>query len=236
MDQIVIGKLRDTTSPANGDCNNAGGNNDPLQTTCLQRTLIDYKTGSILSGGTDNPAGQHRARTGPSSTTPIQHYAIEHSRLHIPVDLRRRRGARLRPPVPGDAVPAVDRDGRDLGHRSSPRPPARSRGNAAAAPPAGTGTSPRSRTSPATTAGAATTRRGPRSPRSRRRWAPRTSAACRAAAATRRRSPRRSSTSPATRSRSTATTGSRRSCRSATCRTSSCRRTRAAIDAGASTR
>ena len=33
MDQIVIGKLRDTTSPANGDCNNAGGNNDPLQTT-----------------------------------------------------------------------------------------------------------------------------------------------------------------------------------------------------------
>ena len=38
MDQIVIGKLRDTTSPANGDCNNAGGNNDPLQTTCLQIT------------------------------------------------------------------------------------------------------------------------------------------------------------------------------------------------------
>ena len=37
MDQIVIGKLRDTTSPVNGDCNNAGGNNDPLQTTCLQR-------------------------------------------------------------------------------------------------------------------------------------------------------------------------------------------------------
>src|SRR5436190_9921867 len=49
MDQIVIGKLRDTNSPANGDCNNAGGNNDPLQTTCLQRVLIDYDTGSILS-------------------------------------------------------------------------------------------------------------------------------------------------------------------------------------------
>ena len=31
MDQIVIGKLRDTTRPADGDCNNAGGNNDPLQ-------------------------------------------------------------------------------------------------------------------------------------------------------------------------------------------------------------
>jgi len=37
MDQIVIGKLRDTTPPGDGDCNNAGGNNDPLQTSCLQR-------------------------------------------------------------------------------------------------------------------------------------------------------------------------------------------------------
>jgi len=39
MDQIVIGKLGDTNPPANGDCNNAGGNNDPLQTSCLQRVL-----------------------------------------------------------------------------------------------------------------------------------------------------------------------------------------------------
>src|SRR6476646_10750525 len=45
MDQIVIGKLRDSTAPASGDCNNAGGNNDPLQPSCLQRVLIDYKTG-----------------------------------------------------------------------------------------------------------------------------------------------------------------------------------------------
>ena len=84
MDQIVIGKLRDTTSPANGDCNNAGGNNDPLQTTCLQRTLIDYKTGSILSGGTDNPA-DNTGRGWAEQYNTIQHYAIEHSRLHIPV-------------------------------------------------------------------------------------------------------------------------------------------------------
>src|SRR5215831_2782117 len=35
MDQIVTGRLRDTTSPANGDCKNSGGNNDPLQETCL---------------------------------------------------------------------------------------------------------------------------------------------------------------------------------------------------------
>jgi beta-glucosidase len=84
MDQIVIGKLRDTTSPAGGDCNNAGGNTDPLQTTCLQRTLIDYKTGSILSGGTDNPA-DNTGKGWADQYNTIQHYAIEHSRLHIPV-------------------------------------------------------------------------------------------------------------------------------------------------------
>jgi beta-glucosidase len=84
MDQIVIGKLRDTTSPANGDCNNAGGNNDPLQTTCLQRTLIDYKTGSILSGGTDNPA-DNTGRGWAEQYNTIQHHAVEHSRLHIPI-------------------------------------------------------------------------------------------------------------------------------------------------------
>jgi beta-glucosidase len=84
MDQIVIGKLRDTTAPANGDCNNAGGNNDPLQTSCLQRTLIDYQTGSILSGGTDNPA-DNTGKGWAEQYNTIQHYAIEHSRLHIPI-------------------------------------------------------------------------------------------------------------------------------------------------------
>src|SRR5436190_12099470 len=84
MDQIVIGKLRDTTAPANGDCNNGGGNNDPLQTSCLQRTLIDYHTGSILSGGTDNPA-DNTGKGWADQYNTIQHYAIDHSRLHIPV-------------------------------------------------------------------------------------------------------------------------------------------------------
>ena len=84
MDQIVIGKLRDTTEPADGDCNNAGGNDDPLQTSCLQRTLIDYHTGSILSGGTDNPADSTGKGWAEQYNT-IQHYAVEHSRLHIPV-------------------------------------------------------------------------------------------------------------------------------------------------------
>jgi beta-glucosidase len=84
MDQIVIGELRDTTSPANGDCGNAGGNNDPLQTACLQRVLIDFHTGSILSGGTDNPR-DNTGRGWAEQYNTIQRYAIEHSRLHIPI-------------------------------------------------------------------------------------------------------------------------------------------------------
>jgi beta-glucosidase len=84
MDQIVIGELRDTTPPANGDCNNAGGNNDPLQNPCLQRVLIDYHTGSILSGGTDNPA-DNTGKGWAEQYNTIQRYAIENSRLHIPI-------------------------------------------------------------------------------------------------------------------------------------------------------
>ena len=169
MDQIVIGKLRDTTPPANGDCNNAGGNNDPLQTTCLQRTLIDYKTGSILSGGTDNPA-DNTGRGWAEQYNTIQHYAVEHSRLHIPVIYgvdavhgfgHPYRGARSSRSRSGWAPP---------GTPTSPRQPAPRRSSSCSRP-AATGTSPRCRTSPATTAGAATTRRGPRSPRSRRRSA-----------------------------------------------------------------
>jgi beta-glucosidase len=84
MDLIVIGELRDPSPPANGDCNNSGGNNDPLQTVCLQRVLIDYHTGSILSGGTDNPA-ENTGRGWAEQYNTIQRYAIEHSRLHIPI-------------------------------------------------------------------------------------------------------------------------------------------------------
>ncbi len=84
MDQIVIGELRDATPPANGDCNNPNGNNDPLQTVCLQRVLIDFHTGSILSGGTDNPI-DNTGRGWAEQYNTIQRYAIEHSRLHIPV-------------------------------------------------------------------------------------------------------------------------------------------------------
>jgi beta-glucosidase len=86
MDQIVTGRLRDTTNPDDGDCNNAGGNADPLQPNCLDQVLIKNFTGSILAGGTDNPADNTGKGWADWANT-IQHYAIEHSRLHIPVIL-----------------------------------------------------------------------------------------------------------------------------------------------------
>ena len=82
MDQIVIGKLKAASPPANGDCN--GGNNDPLQPVCLEKVLITDKTGSILAGGTDNPT-DNTGRGWAEQYNTIQRYAIEHSRLHIPI-------------------------------------------------------------------------------------------------------------------------------------------------------
>src|SRR3954454_13148737 len=82
MDQIVLGKLRGPSNPGDGDCN--GGNSDQLQTNCLQKVLIDDRTGSILSGGTDNPPDNTGAGWA-NQYNAIQHYAIDHSRLHIPV-------------------------------------------------------------------------------------------------------------------------------------------------------
>ncbi len=84
MDQIVVGQLRDATNPANGACGNPNGNNDPLQTNCLDNVLIKNFTGSILAGGTDNPASNTGQGWADWYNT-IQHYAIDHSRLHIPV-------------------------------------------------------------------------------------------------------------------------------------------------------
>ena len=84
MDQVDVAKLRDTASPADGNCTNAGGNSDPLQTPCLQRVLVDFQTGSILSGATDNPA-DNTGKGWAEQYNTIQHYAIEHSRLHIPI-------------------------------------------------------------------------------------------------------------------------------------------------------
>jgi beta-glucosidase len=82
MDQIVVGRLRSAADPGNGECN--GDNTTTLQTSCLQRVLIDYDVGSILSGGTDNPPG-NTPQDWANLYNTVQHYAIDHSRLHIPI-------------------------------------------------------------------------------------------------------------------------------------------------------
>ena len=82
MDQIVVGKLKAPSAPANGDCN--GGNNDPLQPTCLKNVLVTNQTGSILAGGTDNPK-DNTGKGWADQYNTIQHFAIDNSRLHIPI-------------------------------------------------------------------------------------------------------------------------------------------------------
>ena len=84
MDQIVVEVLRGSTNPADGNCPSSSTNNDQLQPACLQKVLIDNATGSILSGGTDNPPGNTGTDWANMYNT-IQHYAIEQSRLHIPI-------------------------------------------------------------------------------------------------------------------------------------------------------
>jgi beta-glucosidase len=82
MDQVLVGKLRDATNPASGDCN--GGNDTQLQDNCLKRVLKTYMTGSILSGGTDNPS-DNTGRGWANLYNAVQQYAVTNSRLHIPI-------------------------------------------------------------------------------------------------------------------------------------------------------
>src|SRR4051794_3634305 len=82
MDQIVVGRLRATSDPGTGECN--GGNDAQLQQSCLRRVLVDYRVGSILSGGTDNPP-DNTGHGWAMLYDNVQRYAIENSRLHIPI-------------------------------------------------------------------------------------------------------------------------------------------------------
>ena len=184
MDQIVIGKLRDTNPPADGDCNNAGGNNDPLQTSCLQRVLIEYHTGSILSGGTDNPA-DNTGRGWAEQYNTIQRYAIENSRLHIPIIYGVDAVHGFGHPFEATLFPQSIGMGATWDTALAEAAGAATREQLLAT--GGNWNLPGSRISPVTTAGAATTRRGPRGPRSPRRSAQPTSAECRAEASGHRR-------------------------------------------------
>ena len=82
MDQAVVGLLRDSTNPTNGICN--GNNTSQLQPNCLKSVLVTDATGSVLSGATDNPPGNTGTDWANLYNT-IQHYAIDHSRLRIPI-------------------------------------------------------------------------------------------------------------------------------------------------------
>jgi beta-glucosidase len=86
MDQQLVDNL---TGPS-GACGSQGW--AQLNESCMKTWLVDNKTGSLLAGGTDNPpdtTGQ--AGTGntgydwANEYNMIQQYAIQNSRLHIPV-------------------------------------------------------------------------------------------------------------------------------------------------------
>ena len=182
MDQQLVTTLTDPNSANCGD----NGFNWPPNDACMHKVLIANDTGSVLAGGTNNPAdttGQAGAvgNTGQDWANEYNiHPEVRHPALASahPADLRRRRRPRLRPPLPGAALPTVDRHGRDLGPIGGPggrrrTPPTR------CGRPAGYGTSHRSRTSAGTTGGAAPTRPGPRSRCCRLPWAGPTSKGCR---------------------------------------------------------
>ncbi|MFB9909265.1 glycoside hydrolase family 3 N-terminal domain-containing protein [Allokutzneria oryzae] len=75
MTQIRVGKLR-------GDCDAVPG---PLREDCMKPVLVDAKVGSVLSGGGDFPAPDPSPKAWAQMTNAIQKYALDNSRLKIPV-------------------------------------------------------------------------------------------------------------------------------------------------------
>ena len=87
MDQIEVTQVTDTSNA----CTSQGGFNDP-NPVCEQKIFIDNNVGTILAGGTDIPIDTtHSGGTGNTGKdwaneyNAMQHFAIEHSRLHLPV-------------------------------------------------------------------------------------------------------------------------------------------------------
>jgi beta-glucosidase len=87
MDQQLVTTLTDPDSTACGD----KGFNLP-NSACMKKVLIDQHTGSVLAGGTNNPIDT-TGKGGVGNTgfdwaneyNIIQQYAIQNSRLHIPL-------------------------------------------------------------------------------------------------------------------------------------------------------
>jgi beta-glucosidase len=74
IEQIALTRLQ-------GDCNWSGGQ---LNEQCLNQVFVGDSVGSILSGGGMAPAS-NTPRDWAAMTNAIQRYAIDHSRLHIPI-------------------------------------------------------------------------------------------------------------------------------------------------------
>ncbi|HZE33767.1 MAG TPA: glycoside hydrolase family 3 N-terminal domain-containing protein [Actinoallomurus sp.] len=78
-------KVGQMTQPAvinmQGDCQWAGG---ALVESCMQHILGDLKAGSVLSGGGETPP-QNTPKNWADMVNTVQKYAIDHSRLHIPI-------------------------------------------------------------------------------------------------------------------------------------------------------
>jgi beta-glucosidase len=87
MDQIEVTQVTDTGS----GCTSRGGFNLP-NPVCEQKIFVDDHAGSILAGGTDIPSDT-TGSGGPGNTgrdwandyNTMQQFAIQNSRLHIPV-------------------------------------------------------------------------------------------------------------------------------------------------------
>ena len=74
MTLISVSRLR-------GDCQGQVG---PLSTDCMHNVLVNDHVGAILSGGGEAPDPNTPANWADMTNT-IQHYAVDNTRLHIPV-------------------------------------------------------------------------------------------------------------------------------------------------------
>ncbi|WP_351235865.1 glycoside hydrolase family 3 N-terminal domain-containing protein [Streptomyces sp. NPDC002133] len=74
MGQVAVTRIQ-------GDCEWSGG---ALNETCMKTVLGDYAAGSILSGGGMPPAS-NTPKAWAELVNAVQKYAVENSRLHIPV-------------------------------------------------------------------------------------------------------------------------------------------------------
>jgi beta-glucosidase len=87
MDMIEVTQVTDTSN----NCTSTGGFNEP-NSVCMQKILIDNHAGALLAGGTDIPPDTTNSggtgNTGKdwaNEYNTMQKYAIDNSRLHIPV-------------------------------------------------------------------------------------------------------------------------------------------------------